>query len=548
MLDRIPLYDAALREGLTENIRLNKQLPAFFNDIHENPTVHNVKLNALQTAIVRGDYQAPIFSDEQCAPYLLFLMIEGKIPFWHGMTAYTYLTALAQFTTQQALKPEDEKYKRHEPITVIPLVLQTPSMKELTSMGVAYLEQVCKDFKESVTITLSYAALRNFILQLPSSEQVLIQVTCKVDRDNEIYNLLNPTGRNLPFIAYKLWEEKNNISLFVPSFSLMHHFIHCLSPEPLQIKPMLGQIGNETLIQYHLHDQHPVALYSMLVKSNLTEVHDYTCGPFPTLIHDLGHWLWANLLAPRERYLIFNEIIPRMRTLKVQAESVNDTVTANRISGIIDRLYDFDLTPLSQYREAKSRLATYVARCMRSSSVSHGLFLFSQDEFASIGKCNDDRLYFLICRLCNQLQKEESPFSPLWNQIRDTRKAGRFHRPEKIVCAIESLAGLKDELEYRGNPFLSFQNKIKIEYQAAWHDLLASTTDSKTLWKKIEENWRLEFDFINLVNAYNIKFFEPYLSLIPSEYERLRHIIDSFAPEKSEQHTPDYGQYFQVSF
>lgn len=70
-------------------------------------------LKELQRAIKYGDKGADIFTDPDCSIYLLKMMETGVIPFAEGITVYTYLMALMQYSDYQPIANSDEYLKCH---------------------------------------------------------------------------------------------------------------------------------------------------------------------------------------------------------------------------------------------------------------------------------------------------------------------------------------------------------------------------------------------------------------------------------------------------
>src|SRR6185437_14478117 len=86
-------------KNLFRYIAANKVLPAKLEEIKTD----NRKVNELLFAISTGDSDSSVFSEHDCHVYLLYLMQQKKISFSAGMTVYSYLMALMQFTEQQPL-------------------------------------------------------------------------------------------------------------------------------------------------------------------------------------------------------------------------------------------------------------------------------------------------------------------------------------------------------------------------------------------------------------------------------------------------------------
>src|ERR1700730_18342916 len=105
----------------------NKIIKALLDKI----TPENLQVEQLLVAINTGDAHANIWNDPECHIYLLYLIKQKKIPFAQGMTVYTYLMALMQFTDKQPLKATDNDVKSMREITVEPLAIH----QQITRIG-----------------------------------------------------------------------------------------------------------------------------------------------------------------------------------------------------------------------------------------------------------------------------------------------------------------------------------------------------------------------------------------------------------------------------
>src|SRR3990167_2543387 len=146
------LDNDSLIADLRRHISKNKKMPEFFSEIRKNPSAHLAKLANLINAINSADMQNEIFSDQNCMPYLIYLIENKLISFMPGITTYYYLMALAEFSEKQALKPEDKvrlesfySRKLTRDYKIVPLVEE----KKLTEEGKKYLEAVQFFFRKT---------------------------------------------------------------------------------------------------------------------------------------------------------------------------------------------------------------------------------------------------------------------------------------------------------------------------------------------------------------------------------------------------------------
>ena len=97
-----------LFEGLFAGIKKNTVLLPLINGI----AAEDPKLITLLNAIQLGNVDDEIYKDRHCDIYLLRLIKDNKIDFYHGMTVYTYLTCLSQFTSRRSLLTKDKKREK----------------------------------------------------------------------------------------------------------------------------------------------------------------------------------------------------------------------------------------------------------------------------------------------------------------------------------------------------------------------------------------------------------------------------------------------------
>ncbi len=113
--------------------------------------------------------------------------------------------------------------------------------------------------------------------------------------------------------------------------------------------------------QFHVAHQVPVAFYVKEVRNALLEVHDNHCGPFPTLMHDIGHAFWGSLLTHVERNIINHDLIPYFEKFKTQ---LNTEAAAKVVDQINHMLTDYDLTPIMNFGVKHTRFVKYVMRAV----------------------------------------------------------------------------------------------------------------------------------------------------------------------------------------
>lgn len=344
------------RAALTKYISKNK----FVNNLLTQPLTveQTAKLASLHAAIQTGNIHDVIFSDEAAPALLLYSMCHEFLAFNPSMSAYIYLIALAQFTDSQRLKTNEVKSKRQ--IHMISLV--SPDKTSLSGTGEHYVKHLV--FKYKLTgITVDADALGKFILSLPPFEQY-IQVIENYDANlykNDVDTLLLAIRTNVPF-----FECRGSSNAFIlPSVSLINHCLFLQSPEHVQMVFIHGRIKNATRHEWHLQHMNPVSVYLFEVTANMVSAHNYTCGPLPILVHDIGHVYWGSLLTRAERNSVLTIHMPFVATLKQQFTSERSQQSIDRL---YDKLDDFDLTPVGRFYKPETRMVTYVSRIVHNNT------------------------------------------------------------------------------------------------------------------------------------------------------------------------------------
>lgn len=515
MNGRVILRDGELISGLFEFIKLNAKIPNFFKMIDSSPNDHADKITSLKKAILLGDDKNNIFSDNHCSHYLLYLIHNNEIPFWQGVTVYTYLLALMEFTDRQSLKSEDNEAKSIRAINVFSIFINNV----LTSEGKAYLKSITYNFNYELNIDINYDSLVNFVSTLSLSEQWVLTIPILYCGHEDI---LLPVSAGLPFcnIEYKGYSSRSNF-VYIPSSSILNYLLSKMSTTPVQMKPIFGVISQATLRRLHEQYQHPISLYSNLVKTNLSKPHGYRCGPLSSWLHDVGHSFWFGMLSLAEIDVLFNHVIPLVQTLHDQCfdDSVKD-----KINHIIEQLNDFDLTPLDRYRDSNNRFINYVVSCFGSNRYYTGLYydLALTLIYHKIGELIEDHIYFLMYKLLHQLKKDNSSSYNLWHKIcLENRPSSSYHVDvaSAIESVVENVYGVK--MEY---PASSIDLVDRPENLTDLKSFLTTTADSKAIWNYLIEN---HHDYLlQLIVKKKLKFFEPHIPLCTEEYQRLVNIID----------------------
>ncbi|MHB1948422.1 MAG: hypothetical protein ACYCQI_09945 [Gammaproteobacteria bacterium] len=501
-------------------IKKNTKIPEFLNSID----LSDPRINQLRKAIEAGNDQDDIFSDPDCHLILWHLIKEKLISLDEGLTVHVYLMALMQSMTKQALKSEDLSLKFETPVQVDKLV----SNGELTSFSKHYLSEICKQFAK-FGFHVNYDKLAQFVLNLPATEQWALRLRYDRVRSNLF---LFAVVVNTPFLYEQTTspEDTYKKNYWIPSTKIIKYLIETVSSEPLQEMPIYGSIGPRTLLDIHQRNQHPLPLYSPLVKTNSLTVHgNSTCGPVAVLLHDWGHIFWASMLKKEERDIIYRNIIPNLIFLKKEASIYhNDHRIVAAIKELIDIVHDFDLTPVKNYIDPRTRFTNYlqsIFKVDRLESFRSYWRMHDDDEPSFIGSAPQDGLLFLVSRLT---QNHHLPIEArdIWNQIAEifNKDCRTFLRRDKIVDAIVNAA--KDNM----TPCDTQDSSVAIPDWKVWLELVTNTADSQELWNQVRT--KHHDDLLTLSRCYQLNFFHPYL---PMTEERRKMFTDFFQKKITQQ-------------
>lgn len=380
-------------------------------------------IQELKEAIKSGQPDHPLFSDPNASLYVLFLMENKSIRFSEGWTVLMYLMVLAQFSEKQPLRPEDSD-------------IRILSGKDIEVLGFNDREnQEVKEYiatliKRKTKFPLDVSAFYGQLSSLSPTEQWLMKIPLTEEnitprqREEIIRFLKANLSRNLPLVQVYC-----DSYLLIPSFSIISIYCQRINPEfNILAVPIYGVINTKTLLDFHQQRLHPIAFYSIFVKSNLALVHNRRAGPIPAMLHDFLHIFMALQLTKKEYDFVFDYLIPLLQEFADRFKY--DKPLMEKCSQAIEALADLDLTFYGGFKHfgqyTKSALNIYE---------SH------QNEFLPAGSCVEDSLYFLLLQRLRQdsdLLRDKYDFyeSDIYHCIAAT---GDFHRQ---TCEVEKIRNL----------------------------------------------------------------------------------------------------------
>ncbi|MDP1603418.1 MAG: hypothetical protein Q8M03_09155 [Legionella sp.] len=490
---------------LFQYIQKNKDIPNFLNNI----SVEDKKCEQLLNAISRGNLLDDIFSDPNCYLYLLYLLKNQQIPYWHGITVYVYLIVLMQFTNKQELHPNDSDVKDIRLVTLEKITRDG----ELSKEGALYLKKSIANFEE-VNFDVQYDELVHYIFMLPIVEQWLIKIP-KYNAPNDCDLELDIISANLPFfLCY-------NDFYYIPSSSVISFFLHKINLFPLELYPVFGDLKFESVLQRHRKNEHPVSLYAPLVKSNPSQLNDRRCGPFPMWIHDIGHVFWGSMFTIAERNFVMHRFIPCLQQLREEASLQEDNQLVQFIEELINLTQDLDLSNIRQFKNSDTRLIDYLSR------IFYRQFKNSPD--AKLGSCVEDRLFFLLLRMYFStpafFERDKIIWNTFFSKFFTQSDSSIFTRQFNIIKALLQLAKSIDNIDLQWEAwFEESLNDIPV-YPINWYklqEILNTVAKPCELWNKIDNE-----TLISLILHHDFHCFPFYIHPSQNDWENLKQLTQT---------------------
>ncbi len=469
--------------NLFQYIKKNTTLPNAIDEISSHRNQHQTSLDQLKKAIKLGSFDDQIFEHANCSQYLLYLIQSNEIEFWHGMTMYAYLIALAQFTHKQSLRTTDSDTKSLRAVTHFCMT----DGKKFSMKGESYFELTQKKFEKTLSVTIIKDEFFQQLQSLPGSEQQVLEIDINSIKKTAIGKLLSVATNNLPFLG----DSQDTIML--PSFSMIQYFLKKVSDKPVAMLPIFGMINKTTLMSLHANHQHPVAIYSIHVKSNYQIIHSNRCGPFTALVHDILHIFIASILKSEDIDSIYQHYILMLTQVKQECLSSGASSITSRL---IDYLNDLNLTPLWRYSNPDDRFPKFFQenlelyrfcemRTQQDDSVSRLI------EFLPIGEAEQDEIYYLICYHHFLAIYENSPQAPYWMHALNSISTGKYYRDDLKTDLMKTLARNAAERKVgRHSNGLMVYNTIKerLDAYTIWVELLESNKDSAVIWRELSND------------------------------------------------------------
>lgn len=544
-------------ELIVEYVKKNNQIKNFLGDLRtahnadympadeqEHEKLQKLKQNVLElkTAIENARFDHPIFNDPNCNLLIIYLAQENHeniVLFWQCMTAYLYLLALMQFTSNQILKKEDQNIHFNSDVELKSLL----EKNEFSVLGTQFIKETCDRLKP-FSPKFKQEAFEAFIKKLPMSEQQLILLKFAESDRNGAKTLMNIVFKNVPFL--RSFTENNTIFYYIPSFSIINYILENINIRPVKMKPALGLVNSASVLKLHKDGFHLVTLYAPQVTRNLTKVHEYDCGPIPAILHDIAHTFWGTLLSESQRSIIFNNYIPVLKSILEQVKQAGDSENFKRLETAIQYIADFDLSPIKNYENPVNKLEILLLRFLNFKKEPTSLSSVLERKYTiPLGMYSDDVFYFLL---------EKANFSHPFDNSQILKKLfplvawGR----EREAHALKKLAWLAAKGPQEPYRLTKIFEQISIDWDF-WERLLDSDDSSQTLWDKIlkaeTQDNSISSQFAEFVLRYHISYFHPYLPLSKEEKARWLGIVKNNLRPMQDLKQPDESKsYKQPAF
>ncbi len=537
MPQRIELTQDDLITGLREYCRLAPAFTNFYRRIESKSHPEDAKLlQTLQTVIQNADYQNSIYADENFDLYLLYLIEHKKIPFWQGITQYTYWLLLIEFVDSKqnyfARRPKN-------PETVKVVSLDTVMEGDAATYAMLIYHDFSSKLKENKFDQLPYEKFQAIINSLPVSDRVAFQVDISAEysvdeysREIQIKEIMRD-AINYSTIVRLVSNNPAGFVVLVPSIALTQAIYAELAPFPIQMKPIMGVVGLEVLReQFHKVHLHPLALCSPRVKHNLLNPHNVVPSALFPWIHDTSHAFVGSIMDASMRDVLHGAIIPWFKTGVLEA----CRVPVEKVALICDEMADmnFASAQLDRTAEPFNQLIKYISSIYDNVDLKPLYFLYvnqmSADRFNKLGEGNlskDAYLYFLgkEKQRLQSLAPEslEAQFFSSWYQT----VYAEFSQIKERVPILKAIEALNNGLTF--NPHRHFEVD---HFECA--DILAALTlyldvpaESTALAE--EKLWGgfqyCQKTLLMLMTDANLKYFHPHLPMGRGQAQQLKQML-----------------------
>lgn len=498
-------------------IKKNKKIPEFIERTKED----DPKVKQLLNAIQKGNAEDPIFKNKECYLYLLYLMKNKLIPYWHGITVYVYLLARMSLMDDSLLKDIDKDLKLNmleEKKGIETIKIQHLAKDgKLTETGHQYIKKLGEKlaFLKITEFKMDSSKLEEVILSLPPSEQWLIRVDdIDASEAHPYFVYRDQILRELFFVSY----EERGYS--IPSMSITLHLLKLLSPQPLLIQPIFGTISEETEWKMHRKHLHSCQLYAFDVLSNLCLVHGKRTGPLMAWLHDLTHVVMGTRLtfAGRNQITEFADMLPIEEIAKLSLPILPEEKEPGLVRAlkyIKEAAFDYVVHPDAMSAQAEEKATLYLSRIVNG--------------FNNVGGLKSGTAQQLLFVLANCLQNKslseqtKSLVRKLINGLKEDITSHAESPTENLALQLDSI--IRMSANSSGPCIQEAKEDTHMDW-GKWHALFQSSNDSATLWEKA---WEDGNEFTVLITYHQLQFFHPLLPLNEARLDELRKFIEQKA-------------------
>lgn len=535
MTYRIELTEDALIAGLRQYCRLAPAFKDFYQRIESNTHPEDAELlQTLQAAIKNADYQHAIYTHENVDLYLLYLIEHKKIPFWQGITQYTYWLLLIEFVDSK------QAYFRGRPKN--PESVKVHSLSSVMEGGcITYNQLVYNDIdsklKDNKFDSLPLEKFQAIVEALSPSDRVVFQLNLTSEYKTEDYSRqiqLKDIMRDA--ISYSLVSRishETDFVVLIPSIALTQAVFAHLAPDAIQMKPTIGVVGLDTIRRaFHQAHQHPVSLYSPRVKNNLLTPHNAVPSGSFTWVHDISHVLVGSVMTASMRDVLHATVFPWFKTGILEACKVESVKVIQLLTDVSD--LNFVGAKVDRCAPPFDQLIQYISGLYDFQELKR-LYLLDTAPMSAEhryklgeGRVSKDAYLYYIGKERNRLQSIasdslEAKFFAVWYE-KVYAEYTRIERRVPILKAIDALNnGLCFNPNYRFEPdYFELSDMITALKRYLEAPIEALPMAEVTLWGGLVP---CQKTLLRLLTEANLKYFHPHLPMGRDQAQQLMQLL-----------------------
>lgn len=302
-------------------IKNNKIIPPFVDNEIQHSEKHRQNVEMLEDAIKKGNDKCPIFFEEDCLRYLLYLIKNEKITESEAMTASLYLMAIKS-----------------------PYKIDVINIHDDESFKTQFINKMIRKSEEA-GLSIDKNQINDDISKLQGINAWIMIATPKDSPENSDTLLSDGSLlvqiNSMPYMDYDLQH------CIFSSVGIMNALLTQINPLPILYFLMLGIISIDTLKMIHTLGFHPIELHGgKFVTKNLEFAHDLHLSPLVMMLHDFYHIYSGTLLKRSDHNYLFNTIIPildKIINILNNNHKIKPSPLAKQLQILSEKLTDMDV-------------------------------------------------------------------------------------------------------------------------------------------------------------------------------------------------------------